>query len=99
MKTACVLGCLTALLVAAFLLIPGGRAPTSNSPLEEPSGAAWFEDVTDAVGLDFTHDAGPIDGRYFMPQALGSGAALFDADGDGRLDILLLNNGGPSGAP
>ena len=33
-----------------------------------------------------------------MPQALGSGAALFDADGDGKLDILLLHNGGPKGA-
>jgi hypothetical protein len=33
-----------------------------------------------------------------MPQMVGSGAALFDADGDGKLDIYLLNNGGPKGA-
>jgi hypothetical protein len=30
-----------------------------------------------------------------LPQVIGSGAALFDYDNDGRLDILLLNNGGP----
>ena len=33
-----------------------------------------------------------------MPQQVGSGAALFDFDGDGRLDIYLLQNGGPKGA-
>ena len=37
-------------------------------------------------------------GTYFMPQIIGSGAALFDFDSDGRLDIYLLNNGGPVGA-
>jgi hypothetical protein len=54
----------------------------------------WFVDVTDRLGLDFVHDAGPV-GEYFMPQIFGSGAALFDFDGDGRLDMYLLSNGGP----
>jgi hypothetical protein len=62
-----------------------------------PAGPPWFEDVTERVGLDFVHDAGPVDDRYFMPQQVGSGAALFDFDGDGRLDVLLLQNGGPKG--
>ncbi|HEV3262889.1 MAG TPA: CRTAC1 family protein [Gemmataceae bacterium] len=52
-------------------------------------------DVTDKAGLDFTHDAGPVGDKYFMPQIIGSGAALFDFDQDGRLDILLVQNGGP----
>ena len=56
----------------------------------------WFVDVTDELGIDFVHDAGPV-GTYFMPQQVGSGAALFDFDGDGRLDIYLLQNGGPNG--
>ena len=46
---------------------------------------------------DFVHDAGPIDGTYFMPQIMGSGGALFDFDNDGRLDIYLVQNGGPKG--
>lgn len=54
----------------------------------------WFEDATERVGLDFIHEAGPV-GDYFMPQQVGSGAALFDFDKDGRLDIYLLQNGGP----
>lgn len=55
---------------------------------------AWFADVTAAVGLDFVHDAGPP--NYFMPQILGAGAALFDFDKDGRLDIYLLQSAGPA---
>src|SRR5207248_98098 len=30
---------------------------------QEAAGPIWFEDVTEAVGLHFTHDAGPADGR------------------------------------
>ena len=72
---------------------------TGNRPVPQPPGPVWFEDVTARVGLDFVHDAGPIDDRRFMPQIIGSGAALFDFDGDGRLDVYLLNNGGPKGRP
>ena len=64
---------------------------------EEPAASPWFADVTEEVGLDFVHDPGPV-GRYFMPQIMGSGAALFDCDGDGLLDIYLVQNGGPKGA-
>jgi hypothetical protein len=63
-----------------------------------PEGTSWFADVTDEVGLDFVHEAGPV-GDYFMPQIMGSGAAFLDFDNDGLLDIYLLHNAGPeSGA-
>jgi hypothetical protein len=62
-----------------------------------PKTPPWFEDVTDKVGLNFVHDAGPS-GSYFFPQIMGSGAALFDFNNDGRLDIYLLQNGGPGSA-
>lgn len=32
---------------------------------------------------------------YFFPAVTGGGAALFDYDDDGRLDLYLLNNAGP----
>src|SRR5262249_41613110 len=63
---------------------PNGQAESSGKPGMPP----WFEDVTDAVGLNFTHNCGPT-GTYFMPQSMYGGVAVFDADGDGRLDILL----------
>jgi hypothetical protein len=95
-------GRLTVVLVVAGLLgcfVVGGlywhsqrpdRPPDTIGPPEDP----WFVDVTEKVGLHFVHDAGPT-GTYFMPQQVGSGAAFFDFNNDGLLDILLLQNGGP----
>jgi hypothetical protein len=65
---------------------------TATSPAPPP-GQAWLEDATEKVGLKFVHDVGPV-GKYFMPESLGSGAAIFDFDGDGRMDVLLLQNAG-----
>ena len=69
-------------------------SPPLESALAE-SQPPWFADATAELGLDFTHDPGPINDDYFMPQINGSGAALFDSDNDGRLDIYLLQGGGP----
>jgi hypothetical protein len=66
-----------------------------TEPAAAPAAPPWFEDVTDAVGLNFTHDCGPTD-TFFMPQSMYGGCAVFDADGDGRLDILLLQGAGPN---
>jgi hypothetical protein len=84
--------------VALLGLIAGGAllAFMRPKPQPEPEEPPWFADVTDELGINFVHDAGPV-GTYFMPQQVGSGAALFDFDGDNRLDIYLLQNGGPNG--
>ncbi len=87
--------CALPLLAAGCLLGLGCRPPPPAD--EGPSAPAWFRDVTEECGLRFVHDAGPT-GAYFMPQIMGSGAALLDFDGDGRLDIYLVHNGGPGGA-
>src|SRR5262245_30621303 len=89
--------CAAALLAGVVLLGCGQSAPPADPPVPEVTEPHWFEDVTDAVGLKFTHDAGPT-GAYFLPQVIGSGAALFDFDNDGRLDIYLIQNGRPGSA-
>jgi len=92
--------CFLAILVPICGFIPGCSTSTSVQPHDGPitSRAPWFADVTREVGLDFVHDPGPIDGKYFMPQSIGSGAALIDFDNSGRLGIYLLQNAGPKSA-
>jgi hypothetical protein len=69
-------------------------SPGESPAADAPDGPAWFEDVTDRVGLDFVHDPGDV-GKYLMWQSIGSGCAIHDLDGDGRPDLLLLTNAGP----
>src|SRR5579864_8740486 len=82
-----------------LLILMGCARPSTTATLDpEPAAPPWFKEITAEAGLDFVHDAGPVDGKYFLPQIIGSGAALFDFNQDGLLDVLLLQNGGPSGA-
>ncbi len=80
-------------LVALFC---AGGCERAGSPAGQ-AGAPWFVEVTGEVGLDFVHDAG-LTGNYFMPEVMGSGGALFDLDGDGRLDVYLIQNAGDGSA-
>src|SRR5437870_126947 len=93
MKLAC-----PAFIVVLFYLASGCKGPKTEStvPATAPEDQ-WFEDVTEKFGLNFTHDCGPNTPEYFMPQIAGSGCAFLDFDGDGKLDIYLIHNGGPNG--
>jgi hypothetical protein len=48
-----------------------------------------FRDAATEVGLRFQHFTGAT-GEFFMPEIMGAGAALLDYDGDGDLDVYLL---------
>ncbi|MFO0877532.1 MAG: CRTAC1 family protein [Gemmataceae bacterium] len=86
-----------------YLAIPGlvllAACRSREQPVSAPKAAAepYFEDITEQVGLDFEHVADQAS-LHRLPAIMGSGAAFLDANNDGRLDVLLLQNGGPRSA-
>jgi hypothetical protein len=60
-------------------------------PAPEAQGGRTFVDATAAAGIRFRHESGAA-GKKFLPETMGAGAAFLDADGDGWLDILLVNS-------
>jgi enediyne biosynthesis protein E4 len=59
---------------------PGPQAP---SPVT-------FTDITPASSITFRHAASPTSQKYLL-ETMGGGVALFDYDGDGRLDLYFTN--------
>jgi hypothetical protein len=56
-----------------------------------------FADVRDGSGIDFVHVSG-MNAQKHYPTAFGSGVAMFDYDGDGRVDLYFATcNPLPSG--
>jgi hypothetical protein len=68
-------------MLAVLGSIAAGLAGAAPAPL--------FRDVADESGLRFRHFTGSS-GEYFMPEIMGAGGALLDYDGDGDLDVLLV---------
>ena len=58
--------------------------------------AAWtapaqrFEDATPASGIDFRHQASKTPRKY-LPETMGGGVAMLDANLDGRMDVFFVN--------
>jgi hypothetical protein len=63
----------------------------SAAALVAQPGRVQFTDVTAASGIKFTHNSGKL-GKKWLPETLGSGAAFFDVDSDGWLDVFLVNS-------
>jgi hypothetical protein len=74
--------------VAAILAAVAIRAASTSAPL--PANKVTFTDITAQAGIKFVHNAGKS-GKKYLPETIGSGAAFFDADGDGWIDVLLVN--------
>ena len=67
------------------------EAPAAEEPVEAV-GDAWFSDVAEQRGISFTHVSGASDAMYF-PEIMGGGAAVFDLENDGDLDVYLVQSG------
>jgi hypothetical protein len=59
---------------------------------EAPAYGTLFVESASATGLTFTHVTGAA-GQYYMAEVMGAGAALFDYDNDGDLDVFIVNHG------
>ena len=82
------------LIIARALLIAQCCVPIT-APAQQPeratrvSGPPIFKEVADEVGLKFRHYNG-MTGKFYLPEIMGSGAALFDYDNDGDLDVFIV---------
>src|SRR4051812_38987567 len=57
-----------------------------------------FTDVTTAAGVTFRHENGAF-GKKYLPETMGSGVVVFDADGDGWPDLFFVNSATWPGQP
>ncbi len=78
------------LLLGLAIVCPGGARAEVDSPP-----AARFEESATELGIDFRHRHFGS-GEKYMPENMAPGVALLDYDGDGRLDVYLVQ-GSPIG--
>ena len=76
--------------MSSFCLLAAALLASACSDREPAGPPQWFTDITTEVGLDFVHSAG-ADDQLHLPAVSAGGAALFDFDNDGDLDIYLTN--------
>src|SRR5262249_33546131 len=83
------LGAAAALATVGFAAVPKpAKAPAAPAA---PAGAVRFTALTKPAGIRFVHNSGRA-GKKLLPETLGSGIAIFDADGDGWPDLLFINS-------
>ncbi len=79
-----------------FLQLVGGSAAAalgSAVAATEPDAVPFFEEIPpSASGIQWTHVAG-LSSNMYVPETIGPGGAFLDYDGDGWMDIYVVNSG------
>jgi hypothetical protein len=81
--------------IAAGLLLASLAGCAPGDPGGQQPDAAWFREVAGESGLGFEHRTGHSEALR-MQEIVAAGAALFDHDGDGDLDIYLTSGASPN---
>ena len=78
---------------AAVALLAMAACSEPKAPVSiDPPKAAYFHDTAGAAGLDFVHVNGASKRKY-LPEIMGSGGSVLDYDGDGWMDLYLVQSG------
>ena len=89
---------LAILIVFAGSMIAARPRCRADDPRPKNASPIVFEEVAAHAGISFRFAHGSR-GKHDLPEIMGGGVAVFDADGDGLLDVYFCNGGPIDDAP